>query len=272
MRIGKIWECREFQNPKNPGERLHCWGFSNTDVESALKDARERSERVIRKILGMRMPADDDYCADIIEEIVETLSPESIVTRNRYGARILNTQEIAIFDIDAFPPPRSSKLSEFFRRFFGYGAMPHKTPKEATFEHISRVLASKNFPSRIYETAAGFRVLINAGMLSPKSDSFRVLARQLRADVNYTRLCAKQNCFRARLTPKPYRAQIPACRYHWPQSPEEYARNQAWVKNYEMRAREFSVCRLVHACGNDFATHALVRFHDAATCRPGKLA
>lgn len=250
---------------------MHCWGFSNTDAESARADARKRSERVIRKILGTRTP-DDDYSADIIEEVVETLSSRSIVTRNRYGARVLNTQEIAIFDIDAFPQARPSRLREFFRRLFGNASIPHKTPKDATLAHIMQVLAAKNLSARIYETAAGFRVLINAETLSPKSEAFLELARCLRADARYTRLCAKQNCFRARLTPKPYRAKIPACRYRWPQAPEEYEQNQTWVKNYEMRAREFSVCRLIRAYGNDFSKHGVVQFHDAATCRSGTLA
>lgn len=272
MRIGKYWIHGEFTDPNDNQLRFSCWGVSDICEEDALRDARERADHVLRKIRGE--PHDiDTYEADIIEEVVEKISDRSIVTRNRYGARVLNTRELTIIDVDTFPPGiPQDPIVRFFKKLFGKKDPKPIPLKQVTLAHIESVLANELFDARVYETAAGFRIILNARELSPSSREFRMISSKLRADPCYTALCSKQHCFRARLSPKPYRMKIATCRYTWPQAEEIYRGNRTWVENYELRAHDFSVCKLVKTYGNDFSVHPLIRFHDGQTVSGKKLA
>lgn len=272
MRIGKYWVRGEFTAPNDKQQRFFCWGVSDISETDALRDAQKRADDVLRKIQGWPQSV-GTYEADIIEEVVEKISDQSIVTRNRYGARVLNTRETTIIDVDTFRPYAApDPFVRFFRKLFGKSEPKPLPPKQATLAHIESVLANAPFDSRIYETAAGFRVILNTRELQPSSTEFREISQKLRADPCYTGLCARQLCFRARLTPKPYRMKIETCRYTWPQPEEVYRKNRFWVENYERRARDFSVCKLVKTYGNDFSNLPIIRFHDAQTVSGKKLA
>lgn len=269
MRIGKYWQLGKFSNPNNPQKEFFCWGVSNISNDDALRDARKRADCIIQKMQGSFVsPA--DYEADIIEELVEKISEQSVVTRNRYGARVLNTRELAIFDVDI--RPQDSLLRGLALLFKWIFTGKTKLPGQISLEDIDSVLSAQNFDARVYETRAGFRVILNTTGLDPAGDDFLALARKLRTDALYAALCRRQRCCRARLTPKPYRMRIPVCRYVWPQTEEAYRENQNWVQRYEMRSRDFSVCKLVKTYGRDFSGNAIVRFHDLATCTGKKLA
>lgn len=271
MRIGKYWQLGRFTNPDHPQKEFCCWGVSNLSNEDALCDARKRADCIIRKMQGA--PAHNDrYEADIIEELVEKISERSIVTRNRYGARVLNTCDVTILDVDVFQQSLSSLIANCFKRIFGKKIPVAQTPKQTTLLHIDSVLSAQILDARVYETRAGFRVILNTSHLDPASNAFLAFSRKLRADPLYASLCKRQRCFRARLTPKPYRMRIPVCRYTWPQTEDTYRKNQAWVESYEARSRDFSVCRLVKTYGNDFSENAIIRFHDELTCTGKKLA
>ncbi|MBP3302757.1 MAG: hypothetical protein J6L64_06475 [Opitutales bacterium] len=272
MRIGKYWIRGEFSDPNNNQLRFSCWGVSDICEEDALRDARERADKILRKIRGEPQNI-DTYKADIIEEVVEKISARTIVTRNRYGARVLNTQELTIIDVDTFPPGiPQDPIVRFFKKLFGKKDPAPIPLKQVTLAHIESVLEKEHFDARIYETAAGFRIILNTRELSPSSREFRMISSRLRADRRYTELCVRQHCFRARLSPKPYRMKITTCRYAWPQTEEIYRENRGWVENYELRSRDFSVCKLVKTYGNDFSVHPLIRFHDAQTVSGKKLA
>lgn len=70
---------------------------------------------------------------------------------------------------------------------------------------FTKLLESTELPLqiRVYGTRNGYRLLVESQTLSPSGAVFELLARHLSCDVTYRRLCQKQNCFRARLTPKP---------------------------------------------------------------------
>jgi len=51
----------------------------------------------------------------------------------------------------------------------------------------------------------GWRYLCTSRLFDPAADETRALLESLGADAKYTLLCRAQRCFRARLTPKPWR-------------------------------------------------------------------
>ncbi|KAG1246597.1 hypothetical protein G6F68_014572 [Rhizopus microsporus] len=58
---------------------------------------------------------------------------------------------------------------------------------------------------RAYRTPAGLRVLAMHATFPPEDEQLQAVFKALGADTLYARMCRLQHCFRARLTPKPWR-------------------------------------------------------------------
>ena len=82
-----------------------------------------------------------------------------------------------------------------------------------------------------------------------RADSLEIL-QALGSDPLYVRLCQAQACFRARLTPKPWRCQVqpPPNQYPWENANEE-ARYRAWERDYLAGSARYAVCRLIKELG-----------------------
>jgi len=83
-------------------------------------------------------------------------------------------------------------------------------------------------------------------------------------------LCEAQACFRARLTPKPWRCGLgcPPKTYPWIND-EKRREFEAWAGAYDRAIAGFAVCRLMDVLG-ETAVHPdvepVLRLHDAMTC------
>jgi hypothetical protein len=64
-----------------------------------------------------------------------------------------------------------------------------------------------NLQIRVYKTAHGLRLLVENQSLRPGGRVFLVLAKTFGCDRSYLKLCRSQECYRARLTPKPEAAE-----------------------------------------------------------------
>jgi hypothetical protein len=121
----------------------------------------------------------------------------------------------------------------------------------------------------VYATPAGARLLpLHAPFDAGDDDAFAFM-RFVEADALYARMCRVQRCFRARVSPKPWRAGV---KEHfraggtWPvRDPERLAARAAWVRRYEAAAKAFASCRYVEAIGagrSDPRVEAVRRLHD----------
>lgn len=90
----------------------------------------------------------------------------------------------------------------------GVGARPDPESRGA-----SRV---RLLPDPVYRTSAGFRLIVQGKGFTPGSPETRKLMRRFGADYLYATLCDAQKCFRARLTPKPYRIRHHGRKFIWP--------------------------------------------------------
>jgi hypothetical protein len=93
--------------------------------------------------------------------------------------------------------------------------------------------------------------------------------RALGTDPLYLKLCIGQGCFRARLTPKPWRCGIskPPSRYPW-DSLEAERWYRDWERRYEVAADRYATCRLVETRGSGWPhpdIQRLLSVHDART-------
>ena len=91
------------------------------------------------------------------------------------------------------------------------------------------------------------------------------LFREFGADPLYRDLCIRQNCCRARLTPKPARIGMKTLlKFRFPYREEEKEAIRQWIAEYEKKSENYAVCRLKARFGKRFTSPA-VEFHDRIT-------
>ena len=121
----------------------------------------------------------------------------------------------------------------------------------------------------LYRTPAGMRLMAAHRLFDPREPEVEACFKALDVDPLYARMCFNQHCFRARVTPKPWRIGMP--RLHPPYSaawrPEHSAlpARRAWVETYQREAVGYAACRHVATLGaeREDTTAAAVRaLHD----------
>ena len=136
---------------------LTAWGWSSTGKGDAENTARQRLGALIARVRqGTELPRGYDYGARAMrEEIMQELRAADgglagVVTRNGYGALVLNTVRTMFVDVDLPPQPGG------LRRLFGGKSAAGEAE---TLARLRAALAAHSIGSfRIYRTAAGFRV------------------------------------------------------------------------------------------------------------------
>lgn len=245
-------------------ERLRRKARAFDRIYSAARPIREEDLEELRRELRAldEVRDDDEYSTEIREEIVDEIGPRNLVTRNRYGAKVINTEEVCFIDVDEVVAPFGMALS----RLFGHGP---KTPADVLLAIAARLVArpeNSDLGFRVYQTAAGFRVIATGRNLTPRGRRTDMLFRAFHADPRYVFLCHAQGCFRARVTPKPSRVH---CR-RFPkglfpaQTDAQRATLKAWTDEYEKLSVRSAVCRLLGTCGVAFGG-AVISYHDQAT-------
>ncbi len=102
-----------------------------------------------------------------------------------------------------------------------------------------------------------------------RSDEVQAFFAALSVDPVYIRMYIHPNCFRARLTAKPWRIGIPdhmrARPGVWPIQPESLEMRQAWIAQYEAKAASFASWRNVESLGSgkvDYLLRPVIELHD----------
>lgn len=270
MKIIPFWvkETRAIKSPS--GEKMHLHGLSDVSMADAREKLERRAElrrsfsrgdmgdmgvealcRALRELDG-----DAYLAACICEPTVRELDAANIITRNRYGAQVLNSTDLCFVDVDRVKDSFANALLSLF----GAG----KSAETRLLEQLRALCAARpSMGARLYRTAAGFRVVLAGEPFEPGSAGMKALFRELNADALYAALCERQQCWRARLTPKPYRIgqpKLPPCA----DSESMQAALAAWVPDYEAKSARFCVCRLVEAMGRPIQ-HPALEAHDEIT-------
>jgi hypothetical protein len=241
----------------NRSQEITCYGGSNVSVEDARANAREKAEKIQRKIAGEKQLF-EDYEMEIREEVLKVIDDGAVITRNRYGAQVLNVEKLMILDIDK--PKAAGGLGGLFTQW-----KDKRTRKTEIFDMVRKLATTKygQYGFRIYETYQGARVIVLGRDFDPRDGETKKMMDEFNCDPLYTLLCAKQGCYRARLTPKPSRMRLRGYKVKFPREQEDYQLQQ-WLANYESASQKFSVCKFIEQVGSH-SLPEVVRFHDEAT-------
>lgn len=256
---------------------VRCWGWSETSAAEAEANARERVARLAQRMeAGEDLPHGYGYPDRPMREPVlrefrdDNGKLTAALTRNGYGCVVLNTARLMFVDIDL-----EEDLAASIRRWFEGLLGRRQKPKggrgvETRLQEIAAWTESHpGWGWRAYQTRAGLRLLATHASFDPKDDLTHGILAELDADPLYTRLCRNQECFRARLTPKPWRCGWRACRVRWPfDNPRAEAAYDKWEQGYLKKAAQTATCRFLQTLGPETGLPEvadLIRLHDKTT-------
>ncbi|MDE3087815.1 MAG: hypothetical protein KGJ80_00310 [Chloroflexota bacterium] len=212
------------------------------------------------------------------EEVVQSIKNSSgseigVVTRNLYGALVLNASNAMFIDIDFPDKGESGSLAGAMGKLLGNKA---PSPEQVYVQNIEQwSQRNPQWGLRVYRTFGGLRCLITNEVFDPTRESSLDILRGLGSDALYIKLCRAQESFRARLTPKPWRcgAVTPPSRYPW-ENPRQEQNYREWEQRYQRAASKYTVCRLVKELGSA-ETHPdvapILSAHDEMACTAGNL-
>lgn len=279
---------------------------AQANAEQRAREALQRllaGEKLARR--EPKVPYNGAEGVPIREEVVERHG-EVVITRNAYGARCLNTPNVLFADIDFV---HETPVRLIFATMAGLVALALLVgwrsdsnwllvvlvlcalfgansvagwlyrlrlrfdggAERLARKRVVRFLASHpEWGLRLYRTPAGLRVLATHRTFAPDDPEVARCFAAFGADPHYVRMCLRQQCFRARVSAKPWRIGIaqhlrprPGV---WPVAAERLAERGRWVAHYETVAGGYAACSFIEALGSQQVAPAVVevqRLHDA---------
>jgi len=273
------------------------FGWSETSEVEAQAMAEARAAEALKAIVAggkarrrePKVPYNGADGVPIREEVVARHG-DSVITRNGYGARCLNSPDVVFADVDF---RKSGGLGLKLGVFGGLlvlavlagflfasrptgialavaaavvsaplGDMIHRARLAATGgsegwvrKRLAEFLGKHpDWAVRLYRTPAGLRLLATHAPMDPHDPVVRAFFEAVGVDPLYARMCLNQRCFRARLTAKPWRIGIGS---HlkprpgvWPVRPEHRGQRDAWITAYEDKARGHAACAFLDVLGS----------------------
>ena len=193
---------------------------------------------------------------EVVKKIYDGDNVLGTITQNFYGCLMLSVDRVMFIDVDLNrgDPPTLQKLHS-----------------DALMQQFRRVSDFNYWLGlRVYRTAAGYRLIVSDHEYEALDPKTRDLFTALKADPVYVSLCQKQECFRARLTPKPWRVGM-VTKYYQLEPDEQHA----WRYRYEVQAENYGVCEYVTSLGNPHITNdsvnAIIEVHDRLTIKRGAM-
>lgn len=269
MHFPKYWS-------KGTEDNYTCWRWSDVSLADAAQLAQV-AVRELARLMSAGIPPKNTYAyfdRPMREPVLQELrgsagAVSAVVTRNSYGCLVLNTSSVMFVDVDLPETPVS--IGSWFKKLFG------KQEASGTGDAESRVLAqaeawieaNPGWGWRIYRTSAGLRLMATHALIEPGHESARRVFDAMGADPLYRRLCDVQQCYRARLTPKPWRCRVPKPPVSWPWPDDNAeARYVRWDDGYRQACERFATCDLVTTLGNDLIhsdVRPILELHDEMT-------
>ena len=283
MKLARYWTRQSGEAQDENGEpiRVVSRGWSNESLEAAAALARDIARRVaVRVAAGGSSTKEYGYGDRPLPEPVlrefrsgsDGLS--AVITRNAYGALVMNTRDLMFVDIDSEEAPEAGAAHGLVSSVMSLFGKPKPEPAappsiDPVVAGIQRVAEHNSLPVRVYKTAAGYRVLVLSPRFEAGSSRSEALLQEFGSDKLYMRLCKMQESFRARLTPKPWRCGLPAPPLTFPfEGQKDEVQFREWEAKYAAAAARYATCRFVGNFGGgnmEPGFQELVEVHDQET-------
>ena len=257
-----------------------CWRWSANSVAEAQSLADQAARQLADRFANGDFPPRHGgyyphrpFREPVLQEIKNDAGETTaVITRNSYGCLVLNTARVMFVDVD-LPEPKSPGL---FSRLFGKApAAPVVTESSALAKVENWTQSNPDWGWRIYRTRAGLRLLATHALFDPESATSDGVLDALGTDPLYRQLCKTQKCYRARLTPKPWRCGVRAKPERWPFVDARAEKHfQKWQAQYESFAAGWATCEFVKKIGNDEVhpgVQPILSIHDQMTRVDSKL-
>lgn len=279
MKFFDFWARERAELPADQSAHpIECLGYSNDSVEDAQRVAKQRLRKTVDAIATGK-PLDEYEYAEgpLREEAIQKLTDNdqlvAVLSRNSYGTVVLNSANVLFGDIDiehkrVGATPFGLPLGWLFTKTVKF---PTEEEMVQRIEELLHSAPSLGF--RLYRTAAGFRYIETSRTYVPNSSEANQIMDALGCDPLYRRLCKTQECFRARVSPKPWRIGVPNPPTKFPYLTEDQ-RNaiRSWATDYEKSAASYATCEFVGQYGSDDIdpiVGQIVQVHDALTLKDG---
>jgi len=311
MKIPRYWASAEKEITTRDGNQLSAtkWYWSDESEDQARLLAKDRLETMLSRLhAGERWPERRAYDygenSPLREERlrdVQLPDGHAIITRNAYGALILNVENVMFVDIDLAHDDRSASAAGRHTRAFAdqpemfsfqwfvnlimekvFGTPPASSRLQAAAPP-SAPSAPQSYPAleaadrwaaqhpgtvfRAYQTKSGYRLIAMHDTFAPDAPETLRILQELGCDPVYIRLCKNQQSFRARLTPKPWRVSAfqttPPARFPYPAA--MLNQMQKWIAAYDNASAAYATCRYIKTIGNGTTNptaQAVANLHD----------
>jgi hypothetical protein len=259
MKLARFWTRADAEatSPRGQKVRASARGWSNDSIDAARALALQIAQQVANAIASgpvtkKRYPYGDRPLPEpVIREFAATGSDSSaVVTRNVYGALVLNANHLMFVDVDKSDSQTNAT-------------------SDGIMNTIASVVTKHGLSARVYETKAGYRVLITSTTFTAGSPEAESLLTEFGSDPLYIRLCKLQECFRARLTPKPWRCRMTDPPVNFPfETSNAQERFNRWQADYNAKTAPFATCSFLLAIGPGTVSlgfDELIKYHDEMT-------
>ena len=295
---GKTVTLKRFGWSDNSASEAQHNAEQRVDEALVRLTAGEKIRRVDHKV-----PYNGAEGLPIREEIISKHN-DVIITRNSYGALCLNTPDVLFADIDYISTPgygvyilstlslllASTGVALYFNSWATFLGLVFltliltSTVAQFIFNIINTSKGGvdnialqpiKNFSQqypdwhlRIYRTPLGYRILTMHQTFDPGGEDTHDFFKATSTDPLYMKMCKNQQCFRARLTPKPWRigmTHITPRPGVWPINPTRLPARLKWIQEYDRISRDYAACSFMTRLGSktiDAKAAAIQKLHD----------
>jgi hypothetical protein len=244
MNFPKFWA-------KGKSGDFAVWHWSDWSIHDARSGAQAAADRLAAQLaagqLSNRYGYGDRPMREPVLREMRNAAGEvtSVVTRNSYGCQVLNSAVALFVDVDF--PEKPPQRGGFLGSLFGSRTAEAEDSAKAGIAKASAWAQSHpGWNWRIYRTKGGLRLLATHKLFDPSDPVCERVFSAVDADPLYRKLCQTQKCFRARLTPKPWRCKLPNVPARWPfeNAVEEDAFGN-WDAKYQTASRTMATCQLL---------------------------
>ena len=270
MNVPRYWAKAEGDTPPDfpAGPQIAVWGWSDESRTAAQRHAQQRLTELLDHLRHSRgwpkgytygsRPRREEILQEFRERSGETTA---FLTRTHYGSEILNVARVLFVDVDVPRPSAKQVIASLFGS--------KNSPEAGVLSRVRSALAPERDGSfTIYRTAAGFRIVATDPPYEPASSKAEALMIALGVDPAYLNLCRVQQCFRARLTPKPWRCGMSDPPGRYPRDADDEAAHAQWVADYERATHDKATCQAIEQIGwrrvHEDAEE-IIRLHDRKT-------